>query len=306
MRRGGVDRLGHPGGGSVPPAVVLRAEVRAALDHLPGDPDAELHLPGVVAQLAVAPWGIGGGAAGVRDVGVVLEPVGGPFPHVARHVVEVIAVRRERADRRGPPEPVELRVHDRELTLPGVGHVTAGGQELVAPGVLRALQSSPRRELPFRLGWQLPSGPACVRLNVLPGDVHDGMLREAPDLACRSPRMPPVRTRHIPPPVVVVATIDPMPGLDEHRGPWHEQVRRCGGVVGRARRTLGHGDVAGLLHKAPEAFVGHLEPVHPEAAHGHAVGGRLLRIVAVGAHQELATRNPDHVGVGRRAGRLHR
>jgi hypothetical protein len=47
--------------------------VGAGLDHLPGDPDAEFHLPVVVAVIAVASSGVGDGAAGIRDLGVVLN-----------------------------------------------------------------------------------------------------------------------------------------------------------------------------------------------------------------------------------------
>src|SRR5688572_1566771 len=50
----GVDRLGEPGRGAVATTVIRRAEVGAALDHLPRDPD--LGPPRIIAvQLGAAP-----------------------------------------------------------------------------------------------------------------------------------------------------------------------------------------------------------------------------------------------------------
>jgi hypothetical protein len=69
---------------------------------------------------------------------------------------------------------------------------------------------------------------------------------------------------------------------------------------------LGEGDVACLTHESLEPLVGDLEPVHPEALNGHTVRGRLLRVVAVRAHQELAPRYPHHVAVRWLTGRLDR
>ena len=84
-------------GRTIAPAIVGRAQVRAALDHLARNPD--LRLAGVVALLLAPAARILRDAARPCRVGLVLggEPVGGPFPDVADHVVEAVAVRRERA-----------------------------------------------------------------------------------------------------------------------------------------------------------------------------------------------------------------
>src|SRR4051812_21619854 len=99
--------------------------MRAAFDHLAWDFD--VGLARVVARvLRTAAW-IFRDAAGLRRVGLMLrrEPVGGPFPGVADHVVNAVAVRRERRHRRGALEAVFVVVLMREITLPGIGHMLA-------------------------------------------------------------------------------------------------------------------------------------------------------------------------------------
>src|SRR5687768_5536520 len=101
MAGGSVDRLGKPGRGPVATTVVRRAEVRAALDHLPRDPD--LGLPGVIAVLLRPAARVARRAAGLDRLLVMagVIPVRGPLPHVPDHVVEPVGVRREAADGRG-------------------------------------------------------------------------------------------------------------------------------------------------------------------------------------------------------------
>src|SRR5215831_4978626 len=99
------------------------------------------------------------------------EVVAGPFPDVAGHVVEPVAVRRERAHRRGALVAVGEQVLPGELPLPGVGHHDSIRRELIAPGVDRAVQAAPGRVLPLRLGGQFLAGPRRVRLSVGIGDV---------------------------------------------------------------------------------------------------------------------------------------
>ena len=65
-------------------------------------------VAGVVAAFLAPAARILRNAASLRRVGFVLwrVPVGGPFPDVADHVVEAVAVRRERSHRRGAFEAV--------------------------------------------------------------------------------------------------------------------------------------------------------------------------------------------------------
>src|SRR5258705_10475553 len=98
MAGGSVDRLGVARGGTVTTAIIRCAQMRAALDHLARNFDAG--LPGIVTCGLGAAARVLRNAAGFRRVGFMLlrVPVGGPFPDVADHVVNAIAVRRERRD----------------------------------------------------------------------------------------------------------------------------------------------------------------------------------------------------------------
>src|SRR6188508_2393617 len=97
-------------GRAVAAAVVRRAQMRAALDDLAGNPD--LRLAGVVAVLLEPAARIFRDAAGLRRIRLVLLriPVGGPLPDVADHVVHAVAVRRERGHRRGALETIVVVV----------------------------------------------------------------------------------------------------------------------------------------------------------------------------------------------------
>src|SRR6185369_5560833 len=85
-------------------------------------------------------------AARAVDPGVLLIPVDGPFPDIPRHVMESVAIGRERRDRCRPFEAVLTFVLPGELALPGVGHVLAVGGHLIAPAIFSALQSATRRK----------------------------------------------------------------------------------------------------------------------------------------------------------------
>src|SRR5580765_5008407 len=81
-------------------------------------------------------------AAGFRRIGLVLgrEPVTGPLPDIADHVVGAIAVRRKRRHRRGTPEPGTPLV--RKFAVPRVGHRAIAGHELVTPRKVSAVEST--------------------------------------------------------------------------------------------------------------------------------------------------------------------
>src|SRR4051794_18249821 len=127
-----VDLLGMARRRPIASAVVRRAQVRAALNDLARDPDVRRGR--VVAAVLAPPVRVLRDAAGLRRVALVLlrVPVGRPFPDIADHVVDAMAVRWEGGDRRGPLEAVAVRVLPRKLTLPGVRHVTAVRHQLVA------------------------------------------------------------------------------------------------------------------------------------------------------------------------------
>src|SRR3954447_1983895 len=154
VRRGRVDRLELAGGRAVAQAVVRRAQVRAALDHATRD---------VLTRL---------GRRAARPCGTVPPAlVARPFPHVARHVDQPVAVGLEGTGRRGAGVAVAQQVLPRELTLPGVGHHPSARCELVAPGEDGALETAARRVLPLRLRRQRLAGPGGIRLRILVGDL---------------------------------------------------------------------------------------------------------------------------------------
>src|SRR5689334_14930621 len=88
---GGVDRLGIARGRTVALAVVLGAEVRAALEHFPWETRRIAPVDTAAARAAAR---IGRHAAGTALVALELglgEPVGGPLPDIGDHVVEAVA-----------------------------------------------------------------------------------------------------------------------------------------------------------------------------------------------------------------------
>jgi hypothetical protein len=95
VTRRGVDRLRHARRGSVTAAVVGCAKVRASLHHLARNPGPGccrvVRLRRIAATARVVDR-----AAGLPYLAVVLVPVGGPFPHVARHLVQAVSVGRKR------------------------------------------------------------------------------------------------------------------------------------------------------------------------------------------------------------------
>src|SRR3954447_7841433 len=99
MAGGCVDRLGMTRGRAVTAAVIRRAEMRPALEHLAGNLD--IRLTGVIACCLGSAAGVFRNATSFRRVGFVLlgVPVGGPFPGIADHVVNAVSVRREGGDR---------------------------------------------------------------------------------------------------------------------------------------------------------------------------------------------------------------
>src|SRR5690349_4483879 len=91
-------------------AVVWRAEMRAAFEHLAGNLD--LRLARVVALLLPPAAWVFRNAAGFWRISFVFwrVPVACPFPDIADHVVEAIAVRRKGSHRRGAFKAVGHRV----------------------------------------------------------------------------------------------------------------------------------------------------------------------------------------------------
>ena len=138
---------------------------------------------------------------GRRPVVAGVVPVGTPFPHVAGHVVQAVAVRRERIDRRGPEVAVGQRVLGRELALPHVHAVLAIGLEVVAPRKELSFEPTARRELPFGLRRQPLAGTSRrtrsrrSTTRARPGGRRGRRSTTAALPGASSPRRTPVATR---------------------------------------------------------------------------------------------------------------
>src|SRR5262249_4516914 len=153
-----------PGAGPEAPAVRRVAQKRAALLAA----QRRIGLPRVQAPLG--PGRIDDHPlAGAPAVQIDLVPVAAPLPDVAGHVVQAVAVGRERLHRRGALVAVPGRVLPRELALPAVALRLLLREGLVAPGVGLAFQTAPGGELPFRLGRQSLPGPLRISNGVVPG-----------------------------------------------------------------------------------------------------------------------------------------
>src|SRR5580658_2523019 len=94
VARGSVDRLGVAGGGLVAAAIIRRAQMRAALEHLAGD--ADLRLAWVVALgLRPAARILRHAARFSRLRRMARGPeIRRPLPDIADHVVDAVAVGR--------------------------------------------------------------------------------------------------------------------------------------------------------------------------------------------------------------------
>ena len=151
-------------------------------------------------------------AARFRSVGLVLwrVPISGPFPDIADHVVEAVAVWRKCRHRRGAVKAVVAAVFVRKVALPGVSHVLAAGREFVAPGELGTVETATRGEFPFGFGRQLLASPSCVGECIAKRHMHHRMIVERVDVALRPVGMPPVGALRVGPPRAKIFQIDRM------------------------------------------------------------------------------------------------
>src|SRR6185312_4475003 len=110
MARGRIHRLRVARGRTVAAAVARRAKMRAALEDLAGNFD--FRQTRIVAVLLTSAAGVFRDAARLGRIGFVLggPPIRGPFPDIADHVVEPIAVRRECHHRRGTRVTVAIEI----------------------------------------------------------------------------------------------------------------------------------------------------------------------------------------------------
>ena len=219
-----------------------------------------------------------------------------PLPDIADHVVDAVAIRRERLDRRRALITIERLVLVRKRPLPGVGHLFSRGRQFIAPGEFRPLETAARRVLPLGLGRQFLARPTRVSLRVAIGDMHDRVVVEPADRTARPVRPAPVGAEFEPPPLRPIVEIDWRIGRREHERAGLQHFRQGARIVLRIRRNLGEGDVVRGVDELAELAVRHRRGVDPECADADPVDRRFLGIVPVRTHAELPRRNEDHLG----------
>ncbi len=241
---------------------------------------------------------------GGQGVGLRQEPVAAPLPDVAGHVVQAVAVGRERLHRRRALVSIFRRIFIREVALEVVALRMVFVERFVAPDVLLAFQAAARRALPLGLGRQAFAGPFGIGDGVVPGNLYDGVVVPAVDGAARSFRVAPVGPGLPLPPLMHVVQRHRMVRRRENEGTGFGlevgRFRRAGWEllleILPVQRLLGRGAVAGGLDEGAELGVGDVGLVHPEAVHPDAVGGTLdaRNVGVVAAHHEFAAGNPAH------------
>src|SRR3954453_13629452 len=102
-------------------------------------------------------------------------PVARPLPHVADHVVEPVAVRREASDRRRAGMTVLIAVVYREETLPGIRDRLAVGI-VSARIIILTVAAAARGELPLRFGRKFVSSPMRIGKRILVGNMHNRVI----------------------------------------------------------------------------------------------------------------------------------
>src|SRR5450432_1146734 len=281
-----VDWLRHTCGRSIPMAIIGRAKEGATLCHLAWNPN--LGICGIVTLLLGASAWIVDSAARLINLRVLLVPVRGPLPNIARHVIEPEAIGRIGTAWRSPLVTILQQVTVRKLALPGVGHVPAAWREFSSPDELGRVEPTTRGKFPHGLARQVFARPLRVCFGVLEGDVDDRMIAQLADRTCRSSRMTPVGAANIDPPVICVADVHRPRRLLENNGGGSQQLRLCPRIICGACWPLSKGHVASFSYEAGEFAIGHRPSIHPEAAHSHRMRWGFFWVMVVGTHQKCS------------------
>src|SRR6266480_3286569 len=210
MARRGINRLGNTCRRAIPQAVIRRAEEGPAFEHFSWD--AELRLCRINTLLSCPPSRIDRDAACPGRVFwmMLLVPVRRPFPHIASHVIQTITIRREGAHGRRPLIAISHQVLPGKFSLPGVGHHLATRSEFIPPGIHGTLYSPACSTFPLRLGRQLFACPCRIRQDIFIGDMHHRMVSPPFQGTPWPPRILPVGSRHVYPPVARITQINAM------------------------------------------------------------------------------------------------
>src|SRR4051794_17282928 len=295
MTRGCIDRLGVPSSRTVPAAVIWGAQVRAALQDFPRY--FNLYRTRIAAFVLATTNRIMCDATCVMRIMLVLRrpPIGRPFPHVAYHVVEAVAVWRE-CFNRGSALVSRLReILVREDTFPGIRHVLAARGKLVTPRKLRAVQSTARGKLPFGFGRKLFTSPSSISFSIAVSHVHDRTIIHPADRGARPVRTPPIRTEFEFPPLTPVAQIDRVLRRSEDERACFEHLRQSAGIFLRLRFPFRESQVPGFVYKFTKLPVSDRSAIYPKSIDAHVVSRCLFRIMSIRAHPEFTAGHKHHV-----------
>ena len=137
-------------------AEIIRAEVRAAFNHMLGN----------VLRI------MGAGILFSDGRGVIGKPVARPFPDIADHVVKSRRIRGKATDGREARKTVDAAIDDRKHALPGVSARRAVRCEGFRVQIGWDRRIPARGALPFVLGWQAAPAPARVGERVFVSDLN--------------------------------------------------------------------------------------------------------------------------------------
>src|SRR5690606_2895880 len=236
-------------------------------------------------------------------------PVAAPFPYIACHVVEAIAIRRERCNWSSLYETILLCILVREDSFPTVGLCFVCVHVFISPGVDVTCETSSCSPFPFGFGGQSLACPFAVGHRIEPAHVHDGMIHPVFNAASRSFWMAPVGTCNPAPPFVVIVQIYRTARLLEYQRCCNQYAV---GWTWRARRkalfqflpvgfTFRSSDITCRLHKFCKLCIRHfglieIECIQPYLVFREFVGTGLL---IVATHLQNSTGNQNHSrGVG--------
>src|SRR5262245_5852862 len=162
-----------PRRGPVTPAVILRTQMRAALEHLA--PEAMRAIARIAAAGFIATSRIARRAArsrgNLRGIGFAV-PVGRPLPDIADHVDEAVVIGWIEPHRRGAREAIVEPALMRKFARPVIGEPPATGRKLIAPGVGPLSQTATCREFPLRFSGQTLASPGRIRLGISQRHMH--------------------------------------------------------------------------------------------------------------------------------------
>src|SRR5580658_10886635 len=145
-------------------------------------------------------------AVHTRQLLVVIRaiPIARPLPHVPRHIIKTVAVRRKPPDCCDPYVVVFSGVLVWKVTLKRIGHPLSFWSKRIAPYKWLSGQSTSCRKFPFSFGRQSLPGPLGVSRSILIRDLHDRVVRLSLDTGSGAQGVAPVRAGNIRPPLVMI------------------------------------------------------------------------------------------------------